>query len=168
MSTLKCITLRFENTPDITETPLGWMIISGTRMSIMTHVHSWRTFVVEPQTSISYSLCFCDTCNIRDLIIGIFIHSSISLPTLPFIRSVIFNSRDLVTCCNIGWISASGPRVSFRHVEEQILLLVHTPQPTPLEYPKTPFQSPCYRVTVDAIKAATGCSDYNVTSQSKD
>jgi hypothetical protein len=90
------------------------------------------------------------------------------LPTLPFTRSVISHPRDLVTCCNIRWISSSVPRVSFRHAEEKIILLVHTPQPTPLEYLKTLFQSRSYRVTVDAIKAAAGCSDYNVTSQSKD
>jgi hypothetical protein len=103
-------------------------------------------------------------CNIRYLIVDITIPSSISLTILLFTRSMIFHPCDLVTCCNIGWISPSGPKVSFRHVEEQILLLVHTPQPTPLEYLNTPFQSPCYRVTVDVIKAFAGCSDYNVTS----
>jgi hypothetical protein len=39
------------------------------------------------QTSMSYSFCFCDTCNIWDLIIGISIPSSILLPTLLFTRS---------------------------------------------------------------------------------
>jgi hypothetical protein len=66
-------------------------------------VFTRMTFVVEPQTSMSYSHCFSDTCNIRDLIVGISIPSSISLPILPFTRSVIFHPRDLVTCCNIGW-----------------------------------------------------------------
>jgi hypothetical protein len=66
-------------------------------------VFTWRTFVIEPQMLMSYSFCLCDTCNIRGLIVGISIPSSISLPTLPFTRSVIFHPRDLVTCCNIGW-----------------------------------------------------------------
>jgi hypothetical protein len=55
-------------------------------------------------------------------------------------------------------LSSSGPRVSIHHADGQILLLVHTPEPTPLEY-KTPFESPFYGMTVDAIKAATKSSD---------
>jgi hypothetical protein len=73
---------------------------------------------------------------------------------------MIFHPRDLVTCYNIGWISPSGPRVSFRHTEEHIPLLMHTRQHTPLETQETPFQSPYYWVTVDAIKASSGSSDY--------
>jgi hypothetical protein len=57
-----------------------------------------------------------------------------------------------------------GRVVSICHADGQILLLVHTPQPTTLEYPNTSFQSPCYRVMVDAIKVAAWSSDYNVTS----
>jgi hypothetical protein len=67
------------------------------------YVFTRRTFIVEPQSSMSYSFCFCDTCNIWGLIIGISIPSSISLPTLSFTLSVIFHPLDLVTCCNIGW-----------------------------------------------------------------
>jgi hypothetical protein len=37
---------------------------------------------------------------------------------------------------------------------------MHTPQPTPLEYPKTPFQSPFHEITVDAIKVTARNSDY--------
>jgi hypothetical protein len=45
-------------------------------------------------------------------------------------------------------------------VEEQISLLMHTPQHTALEKTqKTLFQSPCYGVTVDEIKASSGSSD---------
>jgi hypothetical protein len=40
-------------------------------------------------------------------------------------------------------------------MDEQILLLMHTPQTTPLETQETPFQSPYYGVTVDAIKASS-------------
>jgi hypothetical protein len=73
---------------------------------------------------------------------------------------MIFHPRDLVTCCAASdVISPSGPGVSFYHAEEQIPLLVHTPQHTPLEYLKTPFQSPIHRMTVDAIKATSGSSD---------
>jgi hypothetical protein len=71
-------------------------------ISLMIPVYSRRTFVVEPQTPMSYFLCFCDSCNIRDLIIRITIPSSISLLILPFTRSVIFHPCNLVTCCNIG------------------------------------------------------------------
>jgi hypothetical protein len=107
------------------------------------HVHSRSSFIVEPQTSMSYSLCFCDTCNIRDLIIGITIPSLILLPILPFTRSVIFHHRDLDTCYNISYNLAEWAQsISFHHAKEQILLLVHTPQPIPLAYLKTPFQSP--------------------------
>jgi hypothetical protein len=49
-------------------------------------------------------------------------------------------------------ISPSGPRVSFCHVEEQIPLLMHMPQPTPLEYLKKPFSVTLYGMTVDALK----------------
>jgi hypothetical protein len=49
--------------------------------------------------------------------------------------------RDLVTCLQASsmQLSPSEPRVSIRHVDGQIPLLVHTPQPTPLEHPETPF-----------------------------
>jgi hypothetical protein len=66
-------------------------------------VFTQRIFVIELQMSMSYFFCFYDTCNIRDLIVGISIPSSILLPTLSFTRSVIFHPHDLVTCCNIGW-----------------------------------------------------------------
>jgi hypothetical protein len=56
-------------------------------------------------------------------------------------------------------ISPGGPRVYFCHAEEQIPLLMHTLQPTPLEIQETPFQSPCYGVTVDAIKTSSKISD---------
>jgi hypothetical protein len=69
---------------------------------------------------------------------------------------VIFYPRDLVTCYVASdVISSSGPEVYFRHAEEQILIFVHMPQPTLLEYLKTPFQSPFHRMTVDAIKVST-------------
>jgi hypothetical protein len=47
----------------------------------------------------------------------------------------------------------------FRHTDEQIPLLMHSPQPTPLETQETPFQSPSYVVMVDAIKASSISSD---------
>jgi hypothetical protein len=49
----------------------------------------------------------------------------------------------------------------FHHSDEQILLLVHTPLPTPLATQDTPFQSPSYVMMVDAIKVASRCSDYH-------
>jgi hypothetical protein len=56
-------------------------------------------------------------------------------------------------------ISPSGPRVSVHHTKEQIPLLIHMPLHTPLETQKTPFQSPCNHVMVDAIKASSWSSD---------
>jgi hypothetical protein len=51
------------------------------------------------------------------------------------------------------------PEYHIRHADEQIPLLVYTPQPTPLEN-----QSPYYGVTVDAIKVFYGNSiKYNLT-----
>jgi hypothetical protein len=52
-----------------------------------------------------------------------------------------------------------GSEYHIHHADEQILLLVYTPQPTPLETQETPFLSPCYDVTVDAIKASSRNSD---------
>jgi hypothetical protein len=49
----------------------------------------------------------------------------------------------------------------FRHADEKIPLLVHTPIPTPLETQETSFQSTSYVMTVDAIKASFGSSDYH-------
>jgi hypothetical protein len=75
-------------------------------------------------------------------------------------RSCDIYPRDLVTCYAASdVISPSGPRVSFRHAEEQISLLVHTPQHTPTEYLKTPFESPNHGMTVDVLKESFGSSD---------
>jgi hypothetical protein len=52
-----------------------------------------------------------------------------------------------------------GPEYHSHHTDEQIWLLVYMPQPTPLETQDTPFWSPCYGVTVDAIKASSINSD---------
>jgi hypothetical protein len=52
-----------------------------------------------------------------------------------------------------------GLEYHIRHADEQIPLLVYTPQPTPLETQETHFQSPCYGVTVDTIKASSESSD---------
>jgi hypothetical protein len=45
-----------------------------------------KEFVVTANVDVLF-VFFCDTCNIRDLIVDIFIPSSISLPTFPFIPS---------------------------------------------------------------------------------
>jgi hypothetical protein len=52
-----------------------------------------------------------------------------------------------------------GPEYHIRHADEKIPLLIYTPQPTPLETQETPFQSPFYGVTVDAIKDSSESSD---------
>jgi hypothetical protein len=53
-----------------------------------------------------------------------------------------------------------GLEYHIRQADEKIPLLVYTPQPTPLETQETSFWSPCYGVTVDAIKASSRSSDY--------
>jgi hypothetical protein len=65
-------------------------------------------------------------------------------------------------------LSPSEPKVSICNVDGKIPLLIHTPLPTPLGYLRDTFQSPTYVMMVDAIKAASRCSDYVVTSQSKE
>jgi hypothetical protein len=144
------------------------MIINRIWTSVMIHVYYHEGTFSLSQMSMPYSLCFCDTCNIQGLIIGISIPSSISLPTFPFACSHDIPSPCLVTCCNIGWISLSGRRVSSvtrmrkSHSRWTLLNLFvwHTQE--------TSFQSPSYVMTVDAIKAASRCSDYVVTSWSKE
>jgi hypothetical protein len=57
-----------------------------------------------------------------------------------------------------------SPEYHIRHTDEQIPLLLYTPQPTPLETQETPFRSPCYGVTVDAIKLSSEIViKYNLT-----
>jgi hypothetical protein len=109
----------------------------------------------------SYSLSFCDTCNVRDLIIGATIPRSISLPTCATLFFlVVFHPRDQVTCCAaLDAISPSGPRVSFRHVEEQIPLLMLTPLNTPLEYLIDTFLVALLQSDGWCSKAASGGTD---------
>jgi hypothetical protein len=57
-------------------------------------------------------------------------------------------------------ISPSGPRVSFHHVDEQILISIHTPQATPSEYMSAPLWSPYCGMMVDEVKVAYGDSYY--------
>ena len=54
--TLKHVTLRFGNTPDMVETPLRPMIISGTWMAIMTLVHSTNILLLNRQRRILFPL----------------------------------------------------------------------------------------------------------------
>jgi hypothetical protein len=73
---------------------------------------------------------------------------------------MIIHLRDIVTCCAaLMYSHRVGQEYYIRHADEQIPLLVYTPQPTPLETQETPFWSPCYSVTVDVIKASSENSD---------
>jgi hypothetical protein len=77
-----------------------------------------------------------------------------------FTRILIIHLLDLVTCCAaLMYSHRVGLEYHIYHVDEQILLFVYMPQPTPLETQGTPFWSPCYGVTVDAMKASFGNSD---------
>jgi hypothetical protein len=71
---------------------------------------------------------------------------------------MIIHIRDLVKCCAALMYSH---RVVLEyhicHADEQIPLLVYTPQPTPLETQVTPFQSPCYGTMY--LKASSGNID---------
>jgi hypothetical protein len=53
---------------------------------------------------------------------------------------MIIHIRGLVTCCvALMYSHQVGPEYHIRHADEQIPLLVYTPQPTPLETQETPF-----------------------------
>ena len=130
------------NTPDITETPLQRMIISGTWMAMMTPVHSRRSFVVEPQTSILIPFAY--------MILAMSeIWSSVSeyLVRSRFRHYYFTRSRDLSSqwpshkLRNLDVISPSGPRVSLHHLEWTILYLDPSPQPTSLKYPRHTFMT---------------------------
>jgi hypothetical protein len=112
-----------------------------------------------PQTLMPYSFCsmILAISEVWSSVSSYLVQSCYRYCHLPV--PVIFHPPDLVICCNIGLISPSGPRVSFCHAEEQILLLMYMPQHTPLETQETPFQSPYYRVMVGAIKDSSGSSD---------
>jgi hypothetical protein len=57
-----------------------------------------------------------------------------------FTRPMIIHLRDLVICCAALMYSYRvGPEYYIRHADEQIPLLVYTPQPTPLENPRDTF-----------------------------
>jgi hypothetical protein len=72
---------------------------------------------------------------------------------------MIIHLRDLVTCCvALMYSHRVATEYHIRHAK-QIPLFICMPQPTPLETQETPFRSPCYGVTVDAIKASSRSSD---------
>ena len=108
-------------------------------------------------------LLFLDTYNVWGLIIGITIPSFDLIPDIAtLLVRVISHPRDLVTRCAVSrWISPSGPRVSLRHAEEQILLLMHAPQPTVIGIPERRLSDyPFSGVATNAIKAVADDSDY--------
>ena len=145
----------------LSETPLWQMITSGTWMAIVTPVHSRRSFVVEPQTSILIPFAYMILV-MSEIWSSIFqIPSSISLPICALLIPVIFHHHDLVMCCATSdLISLSGPRVSIRHADEQILILIQSPLHTPLEYLNYAFQTPILLVATNAVKATTDNTDY--------
>jgi hypothetical protein len=55
----------------------------------------------------------------------------------------------------VCWVTA----LSSHHADEHILLLVHTPQPTLLDNPMTPFQPPYQEMMVCVIKVSSRNSD---------
>jgi hypothetical protein len=117
-------------------------------------------FVYSHEGFCHYRKCWClipFIWNIRGLIVGIFIPSSISLPTLPFARS-----RDIPSLWPRHmlqhWMNLTEWAQSiFRHTDEQIPLLMHMPQPTPLAYPRDTFDDGWCN------QSSPRCSDYVVT-----
>jgi hypothetical protein len=134
------------------------MIINRIWISVMIPMYSHEGTLSLPQMLMSYSFCFYYTCNIWDLIIGIFIPGSISLPTLPFSRShdipSSWPSHMLQHCMNLTeWA-------------QSIFLSRGRTNPAPDAYasiysignPIDTF-SAYYRVTVDTIKTSSRSSD---------
>src|ERR1041385_3110632 len=105
---LKCVTLRSENTPFMTEMRLRSMIISGTWMPIMTPMHSGYQHRLDLT---SYSIPFVsDTGLLRDSINDILCLVQPRSEQIEIPRSRDINPCDLVTRCSfIDGISPSGP-----------------------------------------------------------
>jgi hypothetical protein len=56
---------------------------------------------------------------------------------------VIIHLRDLVTCCTaLMYSHQMGPEYHIFHTDEEILLLIYTPQPTPVESKRHLFGNP--------------------------
>ena len=90
-------------------------------------------------------------------------YCSISLLTNILTRSrLITYPRDLVTCLQAWWmwLSSSGPRVSIRHSDVQILLLMHTPQPILIGIPELRLSDSMLLVATNVVNATADDSDY--------
>jgi hypothetical protein len=73
-----------------------------------------------------------------------------------FSSSVIVHLHDLVTCCAALMYSHQvGPKYHFRNADEQILLLIMLLYLPLWRTRETPFQSPSYMMTVDAIRVSS-------------
>jgi hypothetical protein len=117
------------------ETPLRSMINNGIWKAMLIPVPSMN-IIVDPKNIESYSLYFIIP-SLSE------IWSSISPYCVPscyrqtsLLVLMTLYSRDLVTRLQASWmqLSPSGLRVSIRHADVQIPLLIHTPQHTSLKY----------------------------------
>ena len=122
---LKCVTLRFGNTPDMVETPRSPMTVRETWMAMTVPVHS-RIIVVEPLNMIfiPFVPSILPSSEIRSSTSYVVFYPVTDKGYLT--RSVILHlqcpSHTLRSFIDV--ISPSGPRVSSHHTDEQILLLI--------------------------------------------
>ena len=139
------MTLRVRERVDMIETPLQSITIRGTRISIMTPTHStkmiigWTTMSWTTIIRIQFPLSR-DILLTQDLIVGITIPSSISLPVsnlYSFCNTTFFVINSLVMCLqalpNVHY--RVGQSISLRNTEGQISVLIHVIQQVLSEIP---------------------------------
>jgi len=156
INTLSVLPYRFGTTPDMVETPLRPIIISCAWMWAKTPGYSeWLSLNRKCRV---LSLCLFDTCFIRDMIVGIIIPSSISLPTMHFTHSHDISSpwpnhmmRIIYRWKLTEWAQSISPSRGWTNPA-----IDHSPQPIPPEYPRYTFMITQSRVTFDVLKASLG------------
>jgi hypothetical protein len=126
------------NTPDMIETPLRWSTITSGKPCWSLCI-PWNSSLIHKFSilfPLSHDTRSCPRLDHRyphivfTLVWQVFSTRLMTLYTL-------WPSHMLVS--SYMQLSLSGPRVSIRHVDGQIPLLVHRPQPTPLAYSRDTF-----------------------------
>ena len=138
---LKCVTLRFENTPVMTEMRLRSIIISGTWMPIMTAVHSGYKNRLDLT---SYNIpFFIDTGLVWDSI-----HDILCLVQPRYRKILIHSFRDihpcdLVTRCAVLWMQSQrvGPQYLSITWIDKSRSWIKTAQHISMEYPRYTFMA---------------------------
>ena len=116
----------------MTETRLRSITNSGTWMLILAPTYSTKIFIGQTVMTTSIIPFVIGMLLPRDSIVGIFIPSSISLPTSLFTRSVIHNlaTNSLVTCLQASYdvYYLEGPELPLWYSEWQILISIYANQ----------------------------------------